>query len=364
MIIQFFETAFEDPFLKRMILSCVLLIIFSLVSYLIKKPSFYKKATNPTTLLVVRWTSYFIMIAYFFVLIPIWFKQDQLTQFLNTFGHPVLDKLFKSLLLFIPIQIVLFFIRRFINSLHLPLEKKHRARKHANLIGSIIFLILLVPLWAGTSHEWTTILSVIGAGVALALHDVLLNLAGWAYIAIRRPFKTGDRIEIDGVKGDVIDIRYFVSTLLEVGNWVDAEQSTGRVVDVPHGHIFRKPMYNYTKGFEYIWNEYSVLITFESQWEKLKAFLTQCGDEESHEIQTHVKTKIDRMANKYLIYYHQLTPIVYTRILDSGIQLTLRYLTDAKLRRSGENNISQKVLHFVNEAKDIDFAYPTIRYYK
>lgn len=361
---QIFETVFEDPFLKKMILSVCLLIVFSLFAYFIKKPSLYEKTTNPTTLLVVRWISYFIMITYFFILIPIWFTNEQLLQFLNTFDHPVLDKLFKSFLLFVPIQVVLFFVRRFINSLHLSLEKKHRARKHANLIGSIIFLVLLVPLWAGTSHQWTTILSVVGAGIALALHDVLLNLAGWAYISIRHPFRTGDRIEIDGVKGDVIDIRYFVSTLLEIGNWVDAEQSTGRVVDIPHGHIFRKPLYNYTKGFEYIWNEYSVLLTFESDWERLKPFLVQCGEDESHEIQTHVKTKIDRMANKYLIYYHQLTPIVYTKILESGVQLTLRYLTDAKLRRSSENSISQKVLHFVQDSKDIDFAYPTIRYYK
>ena len=200
-----------------------------------------------------------------------------------------------------------------------------------------------------------------GAGVALALHNVLLNIAGWVFILIRRPYRTGDRIELDKVRGDVIDIRLLDTTLLEIGNWVDGDQSTGRVVHLPHGQIFRYPLYNYTMGFEYIWNELSILITFESNWEKARDIVLKFGEEESEEIQEKVQSKINRMAREYLIYYKKFSPIVYTKIEESGVKLTLRFLTKAKSRRTNEDNIHKKILKAIRKAKDVDFAYPTYR---
>ena len=39
------------------------------------------------------------------------------------------------------------------------------------------------------------------------------------------PFKIGDRIQIQDHQGDVIDIGVFKFTLLEIGNWVDANRN-------------------------------------------------------------------------------------------------------------------------------------------
>ena len=113
----------------------------------------------------------------------------------------------------------------------------------------------------------------IGAGIALALQDVILSVAGWFLIIVRRPFQVGDRIELGGVKGDVIDIRLLQTSLLEIGNWVDADQSTGRIVHCPHSLVFKEPLFNYTKGFEFIWNEIKIPLTFESNWKKGKEII-------------------------------------------------------------------------------------------
>ena len=244
------------------------------------------------------------------------------------------------------------------------ISKRHGYRKRAAYIAALVYIIILIPIWAGSSQQWTTILSVMGAGIALALHDVLLNIAGWFYIVIRRPYKDGDRIELGGVRGDVIDIRLFETTLLEIGNWVDGDQSTGRVVHLPHGQIFRHPLHNYTRGFEYLWNEVSIILTFESNWQKAREILLQCGEEASREVQDDAKRKINRMAREYLIYYRRFGSIVYTKIEDSGVKLTLRYLTGAKQRRGGEDTISMKILAAINSASDIEFAYPTYRIYR
>jgi len=123
-------------------------------------------------------------------------------------------------------------------------------------------------------------------------------------------------------------------------------------------------MYNYTKGFEFLWNELSILVTFESDWEKAKEILLRCGDEESREIQEKVQRKIDRMAREYLIYYRTFTPIVYTKIEESGVKLTLRYLADVKKRRTGEDTVSRKVLAEISKTPNVAFAYPTYRIYR
>lgn len=298
-----------------------------------------------------------ILILYALVLYRIWAFSDR-SEFMSS---SLVDKLFKSLLIFAFIYAILFFIRRYINAMKVEIVKRHQYRKRASYAAAFVYILALLPLWAGTTQQWATVLSVMGAGIALALHEVLLNIAGWLYIMIRRPYREGDRIELGTVRGDVIDIQVLQTTLLEIGNWVDGDQSTGRIVHLPHGQIFRAALYNYTRGFEFIWNEISILVTFESHWEKAKEILLELGTTQSREIQESVKHKIDRMAREYLIYYRTLTPIVYTKIEDSGIKLTLRFLTDAKKRRAGDDEINRNILTAINAAEDIEFAYPTYR---
>jgi small-conductance mechanosensitive channel len=88
-----------------------------------------------------------------------------------------------------------------------------------------------------------------------------------------------DRIEVDGVIGDVIDIRVFRTTVLEIGNWVDADQSTGRIVHVPNGKVFQDHIFNATEGFGYLWHEIPLHVTFESDWRRAEALMQAALDE-------------------------------------------------------------------------------------
>lgn len=111
------------------------------------------------------------------------------------------------------------------------------------------------------------------AGLAIALKEPLTNIAGWLFLITRKPFGMGDRVQIGNHAGDVIDIRLFQFTLMEIGNWVEADQSTGRIIHMPNGLVFNQPQANYGKGFQYIWNEIPVLIAFESNWQKAEKVL-------------------------------------------------------------------------------------------
>ena len=175
--------------------------------------------------------------------------------------------------------------------------------------------------------------------------------------------KEGDRIEIGSIRGDVIDLRLFQFSLMEIGNWVEADQSTGRIIHVNNGRVFSESLANYSKGFAYIWNEMPVLITFESDWKKAKEILLSIVRMEAEHLTEAADRKVRQAARKFMIFYRNLTPTVYTRVDDSGVRLTMRYLCDPRKRRSTEERIWEAVLDAFAAAPDIDFAYPTTRYY-
>jgi small-conductance mechanosensitive channel len=228
---------------------------------------------------------------------------------------------------------------------------------------NILIVIILGLYWLERIGSVATFLGIFSAGLAIALKDPLVNFAGWIFIAVRKPFDVGDRIQIGEHAGDVIDLRFFQFTINEIGNWVDADQSTGRIIHIPNGYIFQYPQSNYSQGFSHIWNEIGVLVTFESNWESAKVILEKIVNEHAEQFSFSARKKLIEASKKFMIFYRNLTPYVYVSVKDSGVMLTMRYLINPRKRRSSEHNIWTDVLHEFAKHKDIDFAYPTQRIY-
>src|SRR5436190_1563551 len=154
-------------------------------------------------------------------------------------------------------------------------RSRYRWRKTLTYLVYVAGIVIVGPMWFAWVESFTTIVGFLSAGLAIALKDPVSNLAGWAFILWRRPFEVGDRVQIGPHAGDVIDLGLFQFTLNEIGAWVQADQSSGRIIHVPNGKIFTDPVANYNKGFKYIWNEVPVLVSFESDWRKAKQILTK-----------------------------------------------------------------------------------------
>ncbi len=240
-------------------------------------------------------------------------------------------------------------------------ETQYRARKVVNYTATAIFLITLAFIWIDAFENLPTYLGLVSAGIAIALADVLKNMAGWAFILTRKPFEVGDRIEVNGLKGDVVDIRLFRFSLMEVGNWVDAEQSTGRLVHVPNGLVFNQSVHNYTEGFAFIWDELPVLVTFESDWKLAEKLMRDVLASEAPNVEAAAGERIRSTARTYSIRVGALTPTVYVSVKDSGVLLTARYLVETRTRRGRADRIWRGILDAFNGAPTVDLAYPTIR---
>ncbi|MBU1076031.1 MAG: mechanosensitive ion channel family protein [Spirochaetes bacterium] len=276
-------------------------------------------------------------------------------------------KIQNDLISSIIIILVLFFIRRLVLKIAFrrvkDVRKRYRWRKTSAYTAFIFGLIFISQIWIRGFNSLSTYLGLLSAGIAIALKDPIVNLAGWAFIIWRKPFEVGDRIEIGGHAGDVIDQRIFEFTLMEIGNWVHADQSTGRIIHVPNGKIFAEVMANYSKGFQYIWNEIPVLITFESDWQKAKKILISIVKKHSEHLTASAEKKVKAASRKFMIFFSNLTPTVYSAVKDNGVLLTMRYLCEPRQRRGSEQAIWEDVLQEFSKYKSIEFAYPTTRFY-
>ena len=240
----------------------------------------------------------------------------------------------------------------------------YRARKLTSYIVTFIGTIALVSIWLQGSG-FATYIGFLTAGLAIALADVLKNLAGWGYIVLRRPFRLGDRVQISGNAGDVADIRAFRFTLLEIGgDRVAADQSTGRLLHIPNGLLFNEALANYTEAFGYLWHEIPVLVTFESDWEAAERIIHDILDAHAPDMTNgEVARQFRESASAYQIRYSNLTPTVYVTVRDSGVLLTGRLLVPARRLRGTEGDIWKAILRAFKDEPSVDLAYPTVRTY-
>ena len=272
-------------------------------------------------------------------------------------------KVFLLLLISLILWVLYFLINWLVWRRTEDVRTRYRWKKTSGYILIILGLFIIIRLWFRGFESLATYLGLLSAGLAIALRDLVSDLAGWLFIIGRRPFSVGDRIQIGNFAGDVIDIRAFQFTLMEIGNWVDADQSTGRVIHIPNGMILREVLANYSKGFYYIWNEIPVLITFESDWQKAKKILQKIAEQDSERLSKAAEKRIKEASRKYMILYSKLTPIVYTSVKESGVLLTIRYLCEPQSRRGSEQKIWEDILKEFALQKDIQLAYPTQRFY-
>ncbi len=243
-------------------------------------------------------------------------------------------------------------------------SSRYKWQKIVSFISNIIFIVLAARIWFEGVDSLATYFGFITAGLAIALKEPVSNFAGWIFILSRQPFEVGDRIQIGDHIGDVIDVRYFQFSLMELGHWVHSDNSTGRVIHIPNGFVFGHALSNYNQAFSHIWNEVAVLVTFESDWKQAKKIMVSLLQDKMFDISNRAKKELKQATLKYMLPQGKLTPIVYTHVKDSGVQLVARYLCVPHQKRATEVEFWETLLDKFADEKAIEFAYPTQRFYQ
>ena len=216
-------------------------------------------------------------------------------------------------------------------------------------ILSILLFIAFLYIWHEQLKELITLISFISAALTLAVRQTIYNYFCGIYIKLKKPIKVEDRIQVDTVIGDVININSLSTEVLEVNE--ETNQSTGIIITIPNSEIVDKSTKNYNTVFKYIWDEIKVKVDLNEDYEKCKNILMDIisSDEVIKDIPKKMKRELTKNTADYRVYYNNLTPIIYTKIVEDGIQFNIRFLAHPKKQRNIESNIYELILKEFNK---------------
>jgi len=215
--------------------------------------------------------------------------------------------------------------------------------------------------YSGLVGNFATIIGILGAGVAFASQEVIGSFAGYLNIITGNIFRIGDRIRIGNVVGDVLDISLLRTTVMEIGEWVKADQYTGRVVSLANRVVFSDPVFNYTQHSCYLWDEIMVPVTYDSDWRRAVEIILAKGQELTVSFHAGAQAEFEEMAKKYpSLHEVPVEPSIYITMTDNWIELTLRYIVEARNRRIVKGQIHRELLSCFHEVPDIRVASMTV----
>jgi small-conductance mechanosensitive channel len=239
-------------------------------------------------------------------------------------------------------------------------DNRYRAKKFSSFIGYFLTLVLLTVVFSDKLGGLTVALGVAGAGIAFALQEVIASFAGWLAILFGGFYKTGDRVQLGGIKGDVMDIGVLRTTIMETGQWVDGDLYNGRIVLIANSFVFKEPVFNYSGDFPFLWDEIKIPIQYGSNYDKTKEILEKVGIEIVGDLTQQSKEKWTSMQSKYRLEDAQTEPMVSLIANDNWVEYTLRYVVSYKKRRATKTELFTQILKAVEATNgEIKFASAT-----
>ena len=229
-------------------------------------------------------------------------------------------------------------------------DHRYRMRKLIGFLGYLLAVLFLAGEFSNQLHSITIALGVASAGIAFALQQLIVSFAGWLAISFGRFYKIGDRIQLGDTVGDVIDIGIFSTTLMEIGEWVKADQYSGRVVRVANSFIFSEPVYNFSADFPYLWDEIVLPVKYGSNIQLTRALLQNAGEQVVGKYIEPAKTHWKTIYNKYRLDHESVDPLVTLTANDNWIEFTLRYVVDYKARRAVKDQLFENILNQIEKS--------------
>jgi small-conductance mechanosensitive channel len=241
-------------------------------------------------------------------------------------------------------------------------DNRYRAKKFGSFIGYFLTIILLTVVFSDRLGGLTVAFGVAGAGIAFALQEVIASFAGWLAILFGGFYKIGDRVQLGGIKGDVMDIGVLRTTLMETGQWVDGDLYNGRIVLVANSFVFKEPVFNYSGDFPFLWDEIKIPIQFGSNYEKARQIIQQVGIDVAGDLTDLSHEKWLALQNKYRLEEAQTAPMVSLIANDNWVEYTLRYVVNFKKRRATKTELFTLLLNRIEATNgEVKFASATFQ---
>jgi small-conductance mechanosensitive channel len=284
--------------------------------------------------------------------------------------NALLIALARRIVFFLIFAVLIWILARLLRRIPERIVKEEQDRFYINKLitysGRLVMAVIFLYTIFGELGSFSAILGLTGAGIAIALQDVIVSFVAWFFIIGRRGLSIGDRIEVSGVRGDVVDIGVLRIVVQEIGNWISNDVPTGRRVFIPNSFVFKNYFFNYTKPQPFINDEIRLTFTFETDWEPAVELMQGTargvlneffgGDPDGKEL-----IPQDESLTHWGTGVNSSIPAVYTRIAESGVEVRLVYFTRVRERNKMRDAMNRAILKALAGRPELAIAYPTSR---
>ncbi len=276
-----------------------------------------------------------------------------LTGFYIVEDRSLLDALLTSL--------IVIFLAYVINSLAGKLvlrrvstsKDRYTLRKTISILVTVLVFASLFAIWIERTTTLIIAYGILSAGVAIALQDLLRSIAGGILIIISSPFKAGDRIQVGDSTGDVLDIGSFSTTIMEIREWVDADQYTGRLLHIPNSFVLNQTIKNYTRDYSFIWDEIRILLIYGSNWKKAEEIALKTAGPIVGEFEDMAQKELGLLGKKYFITTYDVQTKLFMKMQENWIEMRLRYVVEPRKRRAISHLLISSILEALEKEEDI-----------
>ena len=275
--------------------------------------------------------------------------------------HPSAEIFLKYLLWLALIIALIQYLRRVIRRRISHSDTRYKSQKIVEVFGYLLLIVITISYFTGNIKDIALAVGLFTAGVTITLQEIILSMAGSVYIFLVKVYQPGDRIEINGIKGDVIDIDSMYTTMMEIGEWVSSDNYSGRIVKLSNAFVFRGPVYNYSRDFPFIWDELVLPIRYGSDVELAKKIILEIAQAQLSDYVRESLKQWKSVVGRYYIEDAMVEPTLAITLTDNWIRFNLRYIVDYKKRRNTSHLLNDLIREaFEKTAGKVQIASATL----
>jgi small-conductance mechanosensitive channel len=226
-------------------------------------------------------------------------------------------------------------------------DSRYKVRKFVVFSGYLAILLFLAILFEDRLGRLSVTLGVVGAGIAVALQDMIASVAGAFSIGFSKLYSVGDRVQIGDTRGDVIDLGLLRTTLMETGNWVSKDLYNGRIVRIPNSIVLKVPVFNYSQGFRFVWDEIKVTFTATSDCQLAREMLLGAAKEATGEYLVEARASWKTVSDNYRSTNPPLEPTVALVVNAGALEFSVSYVVDYEKRTAMQDQLFSRIVREV-----------------
>ena len=281
---------------------------------------------------------------------------DSLVQ---TDSNVFLYSIFLTLVIAIGAWLIYQISKRIIRRQVSDITQRHSLRALTRNLLLVTAIILIILVWLRPQQNLTIVIGLAVAGIILASQSAISSFSGYLLIISSNIYGMGDRVSIDNVTGDVMDIGFMRTTIMEIGQWVKADQYTGRIVTISNKALFDNPIFNYTRHWGYLWDEIMIPVTYTSDWRRTAEIMSDLGNKYTAQLQEDAEAKLTKLIDRFPLKQTKVEPSIYFVMTDNWIEITLRFVVDAQERRRVKARLNRELMQQFEEEENITIASAT-----